>query len=88
MHSFDMCFGVSFCPNVLLGLFPFILPAVSVRLLCLCGWGLASLPGPGSTPWAFSSEARPACVRPVCPAGMQTFFKLQDIPGTGSLGWC
>ena len=25
---------------------------------------------------------------PVCPAGMQTFFKLQDIPGTGSLGWC
>lgn len=25
-----MCFGISFCPNVLLGLFPFIFPAVSV----------------------------------------------------------
>ena len=67
MHSFDMCSGVSFCLNVLRFLFPFILPAVSVGLLCLFGGGLASLSGSGSTPWALS-EAHPARVRPACPA--------------------
>lgn len=36
---------------------------------CASGGGLASMSGSGSTPWALS-EAHPAHVRPVCPAGM------------------
>lgn len=46
-----MLCGVSFHPNILRSLLLFILSAVSIRLLCLFGWGLAPLSGQRSTFW-------------------------------------
>lgn len=73
-----------------LGLFLFILPGVSVRLLCLFGWGLALVPGLGCTAWAFSRqgcsclcEACPPCWR--CGPCLYRSLQEQSPPGPLSL---
>lgn len=84
VHSFDVCFGVSFCPSVLLCLFPFILPAVSVRLLCIFGGGLASLSGPGSTPLGPSQVRLVSCLCEACVScwdGALPPWGLQELLG-------
>ena len=64
-----MCFGISFGPNVLLGLLPFIFPAVSVDCCAsLVGAWLFCL-GHGAHPGPSQVRLPPACVRPVRPAG-------------------
>lgn len=65
MCGFGMCFGVSFCCNVSLGLYFFILPGVSVGLLCLFGWGLALLSWLETASRAFSRQSL-SCLCEAC----------------------